>query len=190
MISVAVVGASGKMGSLLVDVIACEDDMSVVACIDQGDDVFQVLADSAPQVIVDFSNANVIGSHAQRYLDIDAHILIGASGLDASIRSSLEQHAQGRAKCYAVVPNFSVGMVLMQKAAHLLVQEMSCYSITETHHAQKIDAPSATALQTCEKLSFQTKAFRYIVLECQESLQNKRLSLDRKGVFDVNASDD
>ena len=58
-----------------------------------------------------------------------------------------------------IVPNFSIGVVLMQQAAQQAAQYFDHVEIIELHHNQKADAPSGTAVKTAQMLTEANKSF-------------------------------
>ena len=52
-----------------------------------------------------------------------------------------------------IAPNFSIGVILLMKAAQLSAKYLPNAEIIEYHHDQKQDAPSATAIKTAELIS-------------------------------------
>src|SRR4030067_68129 len=51
-----------------------------------------------------------------------------------------------------VVPNFSIGAVLMMRFAELAAPHFAASEIVELHHDRKVDAPSGTALSTAARM--------------------------------------
>jgi 4-hydroxy-tetrahydrodipicolinate reductase len=52
-----------------------------------------------------------------------------------------------------LVPNFSIGAVLMMKFSEMAAQYLPDAEIIELHHEKKVDAPSGTAMRTAEMIS-------------------------------------
>jgi 4-hydroxy-tetrahydrodipicolinate reductase len=81
-----------------------------------------------------------------------AHAIVGTSGFDAGrIAAVREQWGSGDARCL-IVPNFSVGAVLMMHFAELAARHYPAAEIIELHHDRKADAPSGTALATAARM--------------------------------------
>ncbi|NLB17523.1 MAG: 4-hydroxy-tetrahydrodipicolinate reductase, partial [Syntrophomonadaceae bacterium] len=64
----------------------------------------------------------------------------------------LEKMALDNEVAVAIIPNFAIGAVLMMKMAQEAARYFPDVEIIETHHNQKIDAPSGTALKTAEMI--------------------------------------
>jgi hypothetical protein len=74
----------------------------------------------------------------------------------------------------AVIPNFSVGMVLLQQAAAAAARFYDFAELTELHHNRKADAPSGTCIKTAELMEDLGKAFNPPQVEEHESLAGCR----------------
>jgi 4-hydroxy-tetrahydrodipicolinate reductase len=82
----------------------------------------------------------------------------------------------------AVIPNFSVGMVLLQQAAAAAARFYDYCELTELHHNRKADAPSGTCLKTAELIEELGKGFNSPQVEEQESLAGCRGGLRESGL--------
>ncbi len=90
-------------------------------------------------------------------------LVIGTSGFDgarlAEVGNLLAASAQASQQAHAteprvlVVPNFSVGAVLMMKFAEQAGRFFESAEIIELHHAAKVDAPSGTAARTAAMMA-------------------------------------
>ncbi|MGB5899571.1 MAG: 4-hydroxy-tetrahydrodipicolinate reductase, partial [Geitlerinemataceae cyanobacterium] len=85
--------------------------------------------------------------------------VVGTTGLSAAQIQDLAEFAEKASTGCLVVPNFSIGMVLLQQAAIRASQYFDHVEIIELHHNQKADAPSGTALQTAQMLAGLGKTF-------------------------------
>ena len=85
--------------------------------------------------------------------------VIGTTGLSPEQISELGDFAEKASTGCLIVPNFSIGMVLLQQAAIQAAQYFEHVEIIELHHNQKADAPSGTAIKTAEMLSELGKRF-------------------------------
>ena len=142
---VGVTGYKGRMGQLLVREIEAADDMSYAGGIDMGDDA-EALFNNADAVI-DFSVPDATITHARLAANAGCALIIGTTGLNEAQEQKISEAAQKTAIVYAA--NMSVGvnmlMALVEQAARRLDPEWDI-EIFETHHNQKIDSPSGTAL--------------------------------------------
>ena len=150
MTRVAVLGARGRMGVASVRAIEASTDLTVVAEIDIDDDV-QDIVDSNADVVLVFSPPDVAHEQVQWCIKQGLHVVVGTSGFGEQsieqIRAALVDHADVNV---FVVPNFSVGAVLMTKFATQAAPFFESVEIIEMHHPGKVDAPSGTAQHTAE----------------------------------------
>ena len=79
---VGVIGARGRMGAEVCRAVEAAPDMEVVAMVDAGDRLFN-LADAGAEVVVDFTNPEVVMDNIRFCVDNDIHAVVGTSGFDA-----------------------------------------------------------------------------------------------------------
>jgi 4-hydroxy-tetrahydrodipicolinate reductase len=141
MTKVGVVGARGRMGREVVRVVGETPDLEVGGEVDEGDDRDAL---SGCDVIVDFTHPGVVMENLRWCVAHDLDVVVGTSGLD-EVRGWLAGHPDVHA---LVVPNFSVGAILMMRFAAQAARFFDSAEVIELHHAAKADAPSGTALRT------------------------------------------
>jgi 4-hydroxy-tetrahydrodipicolinate reductase len=147
-IKVSVIGATGRMGKLALELIAAADDLELHSALDSKSD--SSLSDGA-DVIFEVSRLEVSQQVVARAIDAGQKIVVGTSGWSAErlaeLPSSLGESA------VVVVPNFSVGSMLATRFAAEAGKFFDSIEIVETHHAGKLDSPSGTAVRTAELIS-------------------------------------
>ncbi|MBT0770010.1 4-hydroxy-tetrahydrodipicolinate reductase [Kineosporia sp. J2-2] len=147
---IAVLGARGRMGVASVRAIEASPDLNVAAEIDLHDDLHDIIDRKADIALV-FTPPDVAHDHVQWCIKQGIHVVVGTSGFDEAsverIRAALVDHSDVNV---FVVPNFSVGAVLMTKFATQAAPFFESVEIIEFHHPGKVDAPSGTALRTAE----------------------------------------
>lgn len=138
------------MGSESVRALTAADGIDVVAEIDLGDSL-DVLATSGVEVVVDFTNPSVVMDNLRWCIDHGIHAVVGTSGFDddrvAQVRGWLRDSP---AVGVLVVPNFSIGAVLMMRFSEIAAPFFESVEVIELHHPDKVDAPSGTATRTAE----------------------------------------
>ncbi|MGA7689416.1 MAG: 4-hydroxy-tetrahydrodipicolinate reductase, partial [Jiangellales bacterium] len=150
-IRVAVVGAAGKMGSAACDAVTADPAMTLVAALDQGDDLAR-LVDADAQVVVDFTHPEAVMATVEAAIAAGIHLVIGTTGFtDERLRQVESWLAQQRGIGVLVAPNFSVGAVLMMRFAEQAAAFFDSVEIIELHHPGKADAPSGTAVRTAQR---------------------------------------
>lgn len=150
MIKVAVLGAGGKLGSAVCEAVESADDLELVARIGRGDEL-STITDAGAEVAVDVTTLEAVMGNAEFCLSHGVHTVIGTSGFGPDRVERLEAWlAEAPGVGAMVVPNFSVGAVLMMRFAELAAAHFPSVEIVETHHERKADAPSGTARRTAE----------------------------------------
>ncbi len=152
-ISVAVAGAGGRMGRETVAAIQAEPDLELVAEIGRGDNLADVLAETKPVVLVDFSVPDNIVDSIETALIAGVVPVVGTTGLSQSdiaiVRELCCQYELGA----LVAPNFAIGAVLLMRFARDAAKYLPDAEIIEMHHEMKLDAPSGTAAKTAEMIA-------------------------------------
>jgi 4-hydroxy-tetrahydrodipicolinate reductase len=146
MVKVGVVGARGRMGREVIRVVGEAPDLDVAAEVDQGDDRTAL---AGCGVLVDFTHPGVVMENLRWCVDHDLDVIVGTSGFAGDrldeVRGWLSGHPGVRV---LIVPNFSVGAILMMRFAAQAARFFDSAEVIELHHAAKADAPSGTALRT------------------------------------------
>lgn len=175
MINIAIVGAAGRMGKILIEA-CCDDDATQLTVatervgssligVDAGElagvgklDV--VMADSLDMierdfdVLIDFTRPEPCLQHLAWCQRNHKKMIIGTTGFSEEEKQLIIQAAETMA--IVAAPNMSVGvnlsLKLLEMAASVLGDEMDI-EIIEAHHRHKIDAPSGTALRMGEVIA-------------------------------------
>jgi len=147
-IKVSVIGATGRMGKLALELIAAADDLELHSALDSKSDAS--LSDGA-DVIFEVTRLEVSKQVVAKAIAASQNIVVGTSGWSAErlaeLPSSLGESA------VVVIPNFSVGSMLATRFAAEAGKFFESIEIVETHHAGKLDSPSGTAVRTAELIS-------------------------------------
>ncbi|MDR3612476.1 MAG: 4-hydroxy-tetrahydrodipicolinate reductase [Candidatus Obscuribacterales bacterium] len=121
------------------------------------------IASEKPDVLLDFTQADISIDVCKQALNAGIALLIGTSGLSAEQLEELKKvHPETKSEKSPpifVVPNFSVGAVLMMEFAKQAAALFNDTEIIELHHAGKPDAPSGTAMHTLNKMAAQATNF-------------------------------
>ncbi len=147
-IKVSVIGATGRMGKLALELIAAADDLELHSALDSKSDAS--LSDGA-DVIFEVTRLEVSQRVVARAIDAGQKIVVGTSGWSAERLAELPS-SLGEA-AVVVIPNFSVGSMLATRFAAEAGKFFDSIEIVETHHAGKLDSPSGTAVRTAELIS-------------------------------------
>lgn len=172
---IAVVGAGGRMGRQLIQVISETEGVKLGAAFErQGSSLVGVDAgelvgigrlgvivsdDLASQqdqfdLLIDFTRPEGTLTHLQFCVTHHKKMVIGTTGLDEEGKRQIQQAAEKTAIVFA--SNFSVGVNLVFKLLEKAAKVMGDYcdiEIIEAHHRHKVDAPSGTALSMGEHIA-------------------------------------
>lgn len=148
-ISVSVVGASGRMGSLAVALIDSSADLSLHSKLTSQTPLDHMIG---ADVILDFTRPDVSPQVVKKAISAGARVVVGTSGWGAAAVSELENQVAdlNNGSAVLIVPNFSLGSTLAQHFATRAARFFDSIEIVEQHHAAKVDSPSGTAVRTAE----------------------------------------
>lgn len=152
-ISILVNGAFGKMGRLCVQTLRQHSDFSVVAECGRLDDLAIQLNKHRPDVVLDLTVASVALKNLVIIVAEGIRPIIGTSGLSEAKIEQAQKICQQQKLGGIVVPNFSIGAILLMRFAAQAAAYFDSAEIIEMHHPLKVDAPSGTAIKTAELLS-------------------------------------
>jgi 4-hydroxy-tetrahydrodipicolinate reductase len=151
MIKVGVLGAKGRMGSQVCQAVTAADDMTLAAGVDQGDDRAAL---AGCDVVVDFTHPGAVMDNLHWCIGQGLATVVGTSGFDAARIEQVRQWLAAAPGARAlIVPNFSIGAVLMMRFAAQAARFFESAEIIELHHAAKVDAPSGTASRTASLIA-------------------------------------
>lgn len=169
-IRVAVAGAAGRMGRAVVNAVHEDPETELAAAVDPhhagqdagdtagvgalgvriGDSLEAVLAESRPDVLVDFTRAESAHRNVLAALRAGVSPVIGTTGLSAAQLDEIRAEAERGGLGAFLAPNFAVGAVLMMLFARQAAKYLPEVEIIEFHGPQKVDAPSGTAMRTLD----------------------------------------
>ena len=150
---VAVLGAKGRMGTEAVDAISDAKDLQLVAELDLGDSLDE-LVNSGAQVVVDFTHPDAVMKNLEFAITNGIHVVVGTTGFDDAKLAKLKSLLAANPKVGALIaPNFALGAVLMMQFSEMAAKYFESVEIIELHHANKVDAPSGTAVRTAEMIT-------------------------------------
>ena len=168
---VAVAGASGRMGRMLIEAIDAADDMQLAGALDvtaspalgQEAAAFLGRTGSKPitadlraglanaQVLIDFTRPEGTLAHLAVCRELGVKAVIGTTGFNDAQKAQIAEHARHIAIMMA--PNMSVGVNVVLKLLDVAARALDAgydIEIIEAHHRHKVDAPSGTALKMGE----------------------------------------
>jgi 4-hydroxy-tetrahydrodipicolinate reductase len=170
----AIAGASGRMGRMLIEAVLASPDCTLAAALDLpgspalGQDAgahagrstgVAVTADlpaalAQAEVLIDFTRPEGTLAHLALCRQLGVRAVVGTTGLTPAQRAQVAAHAEHIGIVFA--PNMSVGvnvvLRLLDLAARSLGPEYDV-EVIEAHHRHKVDAPSGTALAMGEAVA-------------------------------------
>ncbi len=175
-IRVAINGITGRMGTETVSALLREEDLSLVGgvCLhDRGPQLSLadggkiplstnlegLLEETAPDVLVDFTNAQACMEAAAIAGGRSISMVLGASGLTNDHLNQLDAMANDKGIGIVVAPNFALGAVVLKRLLEQAAPYFEYVDIVESHHEAKIDAPSGFALALAKAIG-DAKEFR------------------------------
>ena len=177
MIKIAVTGACGKMGGLIIDNVLKSKDMKLVCAIDvtnigrdigeamrinslnvpveDANNIEKALDKSRPDVLIDFTIAHAAVKNVLACAKKKVNLVVGTTGFTKDQRESMERSIKENNVAAVISPNFSVGVNVFWGLLAEAAKRLSDYDIEiiEVHHNQKKDAPSGTAAKAAEVIS-------------------------------------
>ena len=171
---VAVAGASGRMGRMLIEALRAADDCILAGALDVpaspaiGSDATAFLghasgvaitADVAAglknaEVLIDFTRPEGTLAHLAVCADLGVKAVVGTTGF--SEEQKVDIAALARRTAIVMAPNMSVGVNVTLKLLEMAAKALATgydIEIIEAHHRHKVDAPSGTALKMGEVIA-------------------------------------
>jgi 4-hydroxy-tetrahydrodipicolinate reductase len=171
---IAVAGASGRMGRMLIEAIVADPDAQLAGALDIaaspaiGSDAAAFLGKPAgiaiesdlskglaqSQFLIDFTRPEGTLKHLEYCAQHGIKMIIGTTGFDEAGKAAIEAASKKTAIVFA--PNMSVGVNVTMKLLELAAKSFSHgydIEIIEAHHRHKVDAPSGTALKMGEVIA-------------------------------------
>ena len=145
-IRVAVLGASGRMGSTVCQAVEQAKGLTLVGGFDLGDDLGDL---AGAEVAVDFTVPDSSPGNVGHCVAQGVHAVVGTTGWDEGRLDVLRsQVASAPGVGVLIAPNFAIGAILMMNFARQAARFYESVEVIELHHPGKVDAPSGTAART------------------------------------------
>jgi 4-hydroxy-tetrahydrodipicolinate reductase len=173
-VKVAIAGASGRMGRMLIEAVLADPTLQLHTALDQAhspalgqdagaalgratgvtirDDVAAALAGA--QVLIDFTRPEGTLAHLAICRQLGVAMVVGTTGFTPAQKAQLGEAAQHIGVVFA--PNMSVGVNVVLRLLDLAARSLSegyDIEVVEAHHKHKVDAPSGTALAMGEAVA-------------------------------------
>jgi len=149
--TIAVAGATGRLGSIVCELIEAHPDFTLEAKLTSASGVDE---GATAAVLFDASNPASSPEIVERALRRGQRVIVATSGWSAGRLDELRALADTlEGAAVLVVPNFSLGSVLGTVLASIAAPHFESVEIVEAHHAGKVDSPSGTAVRTAELIA-------------------------------------
>jgi 4-hydroxy-tetrahydrodipicolinate reductase len=159
--NIAIAGASGRMGRMLIEAVLAADDCTLSGALDAagspalGREAAPGVAITADlraglhgaDVLIDFTRPEGTLAHLAACRELGVRAVVGTTGFGDAQKAAIAGHAQHVGIVFA--PNMSLGVNVMLRlldVAARALHEGYDIEIVEAHHRHKVDAPSGTAL--------------------------------------------
>lgn len=171
---IAIAGASGRMGRMLIEAVMQAEDTRLAGALDIAgsphtaadaaaflgspagvlitDDIDHGLKNA--QVLIDFTRPEGTMQHLAACRRLGVQLVIGTTGFSEAQKAEIQ--AASRDIAIVMAPNMSVGVNVTLKLLELAATALNNgydIEITEAHHKHKVDAPSGTALKMGEVIA-------------------------------------
>ena len=173
-IAVAIAGASGRMGHMLIEAVRADRDFALTGALDvasspaMGQDAgayagqttgVHITADlhaglANSRFLIDFTRPEGTMAHLQACQALGVGMVIGTTGFTEAQKAQIAEAA--RHIPIMMAPNMSVGVNVTLKLLEMAAKALSTgydIEIIEAHHRHKVDAPSGTALKMGEVIA-------------------------------------
>lgn len=171
---IAIAGASGRMGRMLIEAVRATDDCQLAGALDVpgspaiGTDAAAFLGFTSgvaiesdlraglkdAQVLIDFTRPEGTLAHLAVCREVGVQAVIGTTGFSDAQKAEIAEIAKDIA--IVMAPNMSVGVNVTFKLLEMAAKALSTgydIEIIEAHHRHKVDAPSGTALKMGEVIA-------------------------------------
>jgi 4-hydroxy-tetrahydrodipicolinate reductase len=173
-LKIAVAGAGGRMGRMLVEAVSASSDCRLSGALDLADcpalgtdpllplgrqSEVRITADlhaglAGADVLIDFTRPEGTLAHLAVCRQLGVRAVIGTTGFNEQQKAQIAE--QARHVAIVMAPNMSLGVNVVLKLLDLAARALAegyDIEVIEAHHRHKVDAPSGTALAMGEVLA-------------------------------------
>ncbi|HID28358.1 MAG TPA: 4-hydroxy-tetrahydrodipicolinate reductase [Methanosarcinales archaeon] len=193
MINIAVTGACGRMGSLIIDNVLNTDDMQLVAAFDvinlgktiknkitvlDANYIIDLLKETSADVLIDFTIAEGAVNNIKAASANQVNLVVGTTGFTPQQQKEIQSAVVGKVAA-VISPNFSIGVNVFWKLLANAVKYLKEYDIEiiEAHHKHKKDAPSGTAKKAAEIINSIVNNKELVYGRVGESLRGNEIGI-------------
>lgn len=147
---IALVGGTGKLGTIIHRVIDELDGFEVSRVLTSASDLDEI---SGADLVIDASTPQVSIDVVRAAVERGINVLVATSGWSAERIALVRPLVEAAGTGAVFIPNFSLGSVLGSALAAAAAPFFASAEIVEAHHESKIDSPSGTAVRTAELIA-------------------------------------
>ncbi len=177
----------GKMGKEI-EKIALQNNHSITAILDKLED-WEIYRENIVEsdVIIDFSQPDVVLSNIYQAFKLNIPIVVGTTGWDNK-KEEIRQLCLANDQALFAASNFSIGVNIFFEINTLLAKFMNHYpeynpTVEEIHHIQKLDKPSGTAIELAKQIIEQISRKNKWILETEN--KSSDLTIFSKRIADI-----
>ena len=195
MTKIIVTGAMGKMGVEIVRTILADKNLTLVGVLGNktgiGEDIGTVtigkeigikvrndfeklLNETKPDLVLDVTNSEPSYQIIIKTLESGINCITGTTGFSYEQLDKIKKITEEKNLTTLIIPNFSIGAVLMMMFSEKAGKYFDNVEIIEMHHEKKKDSPSGTAIKTAEMISKNNNKFNFNLPESFETVENVR----------------
>lgn len=160
MIKVAVSGAMGRLGSVVAKGISNVSDMQLSGVYDPGHagkvvagiEIEDSIENINAQIVVECAHPHAVMENLKQWHAKGMSVVVGTSGFTKDRIQEVKSFWREDDPGCLIVPNFSIGAVLMMRFAEMASVYFDSAEIVERHEDTKPEAPSGTALATAMRM--------------------------------------
>ncbi|GAB2743760.1 4-hydroxy-tetrahydrodipicolinate reductase [Kitasatospora kifunensis] len=150
---VAVIGATGRIGSEAVKAVEAAEDLELVAALGR-DSKLETLVESGAEVAVELTHPDSVMRNLDFCLHNGIHVVTGTTGWNEERLAEVDRWlGEAPEVGLLIAPNFSIGAVLTMHFAQQAAKYFESVEVVELHHNRKADAPSGTATRTAQLIA-------------------------------------
>jgi 4-hydroxy-tetrahydrodipicolinate reductase len=192
---VVISGAVGKMGLECVKTVLADSNFQLVGVLgnksfigqDIGsltigkeinlklrNDFDNLIEEVRPDVLLDITNGNIAFELIIKALNKGINCITGSTGFSLEQLETIKKLTEEKNLTTLVIPNFSIGAILMMKFAQQAGKYFNNVEILEMHHEKKKDSPSGTAIKTAEMILVNQQKYNQNLPEAEEKIEGSR----------------
>lgn len=191
MINLAISGISGKMGQAIYKIADLDKDIDIISGTQRQLDTQKNITTPTPldiqnriidldkfDIVVDFTSPEYSINNVEDCLKLNKPIVIGTTGFNNEQLDKIK--AASKRIPILLSSNMSIGINLVYKLLNIAAAHLNNWDITisETHHLEKKDSPSGTAISMGEIIAKTLK----IQYQNKEELLNSDINFESKRI--------